>query len=546
VTPRTALKAVVGGPDRRLIALGLGMLPIYGLVTLLSGSFRYGEGHRERPILAVLALFTIAWVGYATALATVLGRHRGRPRGRGRRRQADRRLPTVIAFAIASRALLLASTPIQEIDYYRYLWDGRVVIDGMDPFRHAPAEVDRIGPDARSRSVPGRLWGLSRSSEAVRTIFERIHHREVPTIYPPASQAVFAASALLTPPSAPLGIHVLVLKCLLVGFDLGTVLLLAGLLRRVGLPVDWCLAYGWCPLVLKEIANTAHLDAIAVFFTVLAAYWLVGGPGRGREAMLGAASLGVAVLAKGYPVLLLPPVAAFLVARMRGRAAVPLVISCLVVLVGYAPFAFGEQGAGATHSPWTGLRTFLARWQKNDFLFMLMHENLRPPEPGGHDRWFVVVPGPPRMAVNDAIAVPLAEFVAPGADPSFMLTQAVMGGIVGTIVLAWSCRVWRSPRPRVLLRGFGLILVWGWLLSSTPHPWYLTWSLPFLVFEGRRSWFLLPGLVFIYYLRFWFEYRALDGGPDAVASSLERFDYGMIWLEFLPFLTAIALESRGG
>ena len=74
---------------------------------------------------------------------------------------------------------------------YRYLWDGRVVLSGLNPFHHTPAEIDRLGPESAADSALGRLWRLSGRSVPVRTIFERVHHREVPTIYPPASQAVF-------------------------------------------------------------------------------------------------------------------------------------------------------------------------------------------------------------------------------------------------------------------------------------------------------------------------------------------------------------------
>lgn len=386
---------------RRLVIIGLGSLPVYGLVALLSASFQYGERYRERPFLAMLGLLALAWVGYALALAGVLGRRRPFGVDAERAEAADRRMPMVLAFATAFRLILLFSRPIQEIDYYRYLGDGRVVLHGLNPFRHAPAEIDRLGPGSEPDSPPGRRWRLACTSVPVRTIFERVHHRQVPTIYPPAFQAVFALSALLTPPSAPIGVHVLVLKCLLVAFDLGTLLVLARLLRRLGLPEDWCLAYGWCPLVLKEFANSAHLDAIAVFLTVLAADYLAGTPDRPtgrrglREPVLGAISLGLAVLAKGYPVVLLPTVAAFLIARLRARAIIPALAFASVVLAGYVPFLAGapRQGEGSAHSPWTGLGTFLTRWEKNDLLFMLAHENLGPPAPGVPGRWFVLVPG---------------------------------------------------------------------------------------------------------------------------------------------------------
>lgn len=548
-------RGMIDSVRRRLVLIGLGSVPIYGLIALLSVAFRPGEGHRERPISAVLGLLALAWLGYALALAGVLGRRGCLAKSAERVESGRRRMPLVRAFAIAFRLILLFSRPIQEIDYYRYLWDGRVVLNGLNPFRHAPAEIDRLGPESAADSPLGRLRRVADSSVPVRTIFERVHHREVPTIYPPVSQAIFALAALLTPTSARVGVHVLVLKVLLIAFDLGTLLVLARLLRRGGLPEDWCLAYGWCPLVLKEFANTAHLDAIAVFLTVLAAYYLAGMdecPSGGRpllEPVLGAIAMGLAVLAKAYPVVLLPMVAAFLVARLRYRAIIPALAFAAVVSAGYVPFLIGDpvKGDRPTHSPWTGLGTFLTRWQKNDLLFMLAHENLRPPTPGVPDRWFVVVPRDARLMIDRALAAPLVRILdIPHAEPEFLLAQCLMGTIGGAIVVAWAVRVFKNPKPETLLGGTALILVWTWLLGSAAYPWYLTWCLPFLVFDGRRSWFLLPGLALTYYLRFAFEYEAAPNGPAAVGYALDRFDHGVVWFEHGVFLAALAVETRPG
>ena len=172
---------------------------------------------------------------------------------------------------------------------------------------------------------------LSRASETVTTIFQRVHHREVPTVYPPAAQWVFAAAAALTPSDASCWTHVLVLKIGFVAFDLGTMLVLVGLLRRLQMPTTWCLAYGWCPLVIKEVANSGHLDVVAVFFTTLALYLLraINRPAcreHQRPALAATLAaglaLGIAVLAKSYPIILLPVVGALPVrpARFAGAA----------------------------------------------------------------------------------------------------------------------------------------------------------------------------------------------------------------------------------
>jgi len=145
------------------------------------------------------------------------------------------------------------------------------------------------------------------------------------------------------------------------------------------------------------------------------------------------------------------------------------------------------------------------------------------------------------------VSAPLARFLdSADAEPAFLLTQGMMGTVIAMICIAWAVRVFRTPTPRVLLRGTALILSWSWLLSSTPHPWYLTWSVPFLVFAGRRSWFLLPGLALTYYLRFHMEYQALPGGQAAIDGAFEAFDFGVVWLEFGPFLAALAAETWCG
>ena len=40
-------------------------------------------------------------------------------------------------------------------------------------------------------------------------------------------------------------------------------------------PVHPACAYAWCPLVMKEFANSGHVDALAVFLTVAALLGLV-------------------------------------------------------------------------------------------------------------------------------------------------------------------------------------------------------------------------------------------------------------------------------
>ncbi len=543
----------------RLIISGFTILIALVAIAGLSFLFEYGEGHRERPILSVLAIFAIATAAYSAAMIGVSSRIGAavddgalEPRlGLGRRR-----LPLIVGFSAAFRAVMLVSQPIQEIDYYRYLWDGRATLNGFNPFQYSPQEIDRFGPVESDKTKISQLYKLSFQSKSIRLIFERVHHRDVPTIYPPAAQGVFALAASATPFSAPVWVHVFILKAILVGFDLGTQSILILLLRRLRSPEDLCLAYGWNPLAIKEFANSGHLDSIAVFFTTLAFYRLCGlaesRPGKSTsssnraliESISGMALLGVAVLAKSYPVVLIPLASAFLIARLGKKALIPPLVACLVVVAGYAPFPAGKPSAdlhSRPHNPCAGLATFLSRWEKNDFLFMLIYENLR--VHGGDvagARRFVIVPANRRAALARSISRLSSK---PEFDPAFILTQGIMGSVFILIIIRSSMSLYRDPDRTELLRRVAPVLVWGWLLSAAPHPWYLTWSLPFLVFERRKSWFLITGLAFFYYFRFWVEYQAAPLGESALRSALDRFDHELIFIEYVPFLAALAAET---
>jgi hypothetical protein len=509
----------------RLRWLGVAGVPIYAAITWLAEGFR-PEAESPPPLLAVLALLAVASVLYLLALRAVL-------------RDVAASLRTVLLFSFLYRLILLPSWPIQEIDFYRYLWDGRVTLNGSNPYLFSPTQID----EAEFREVVppelAELRRLSAETPARSGMFERVHYRDIPTAYPPVAQAEFAFSLWLTPADASVWLHVMILKTVLLVFDVGTLLVLMRMLRQLGLPPAWALAYGWCPLALKEFANTGHLDTMAVFFTTLALCLLVSKDGVARASLaLGVLALGV--LAKSYPVILLPLVGVYLLRRLRIGALVPLLTFMAVVVGGYLPFHL-HPGAREAHHAGTGVGTFLfTRWEMNDLLFMLVYRNVARTPPAG-DRWFVVVPADWRESLNARLLDSLGEWerLPDGADPAYLLTLGIMGSVLLVICLVQIVRIWRRPEPLALLRGCFLVLAWGWLLSSTQNPWYVLWSLPLMLFARSRSWFLMPCLALMYYLRFWFVHWA----PSDPSVGYAIFDYGIVWLEFVPLLVFLGMES---
>ena len=77
-------------------------------------------------------------------------------------------LRLVLAIGLLFRVSLLWSDPGLSDDHYRYVWDGRVQLAGINPFLYAPDD------------------------EALRHLrddgYEGINHKEIPTVYPPLTQ----------------------------------------------------------------------------------------------------------------------------------------------------------------------------------------------------------------------------------------------------------------------------------------------------------------------------------------------------------------------
>jgi hypothetical protein len=550
---------------------------LYVAIALVSPRFQFRAPFAERPIPLVLGLFAGAFLLYLYAIRLAV------------RIPAERRLATVIFwFALAYRLALLPSTPIQEIDIYRYLWDGVTVQAGVSPYRYSPDQIRRATEDQPLPEDLARLVRLRDSTPPLQTVLRRVHHGELPTAYPPVSQVIFAAAAWTTPLTASVQTRLVVLKVWLVALDLTTFFLVLRILALTGRHVGLSVIYAWCPLLLKEVANSGHLDAIAVFLTTLAVYLTTRascaarGQGRGAAVLplLAIIVLALAVGAKLYPIVLAPLLAVAVVQRLGWRWAVGgvtlfVVITAAALWPMLAPRGPGSevvsvQPAQSTESglaendtrpraarpldPTLGLKMFLRRWEMNDFLFLLLLENFEHDDPAfatspPQTPWFVATPAALRKALNEWVRarVPVAD----NWEAAFWLARSITGVCFLGVVGWYAGRSTRNAALEVWLEGVFLTLAWFWLLSPTQNSWYWTWVLPFLPFARSRVWLAMSGLVLLYYLRFWLIYHF---PKDCVLGTPYHgqafFDLVVSWFEYAPWYLCLVASyvwrRRGG
>lgn len=564
-------------PRWTLAGLGTLSLGVYLAVAACSEQFAYRSTFTERPILAVLGLLGIAFALYLAALAVAV-----------RCRADGRLLAIIVGFAVAFRAALLPTEPIQEIDIYRYLWDGATVNAGVSPYRYSPRQVLEAPATADLQKDLARLVELRDRSPATAEILRRIHFGELPSVYPPVSQAVFAAAVQTAPANSHVFGYLVAMKLWLVLFDLATLGLVLWLLRLTGKHLGWAVAYGWCPLVVKEIANSGHLDAIAVCLATLAVglFCVALVPRQGAKRRLeqvggllaGSLALALAVGAKLFPVVLAP--LWFLLAwrRLGWQPAVaagglflavcvwvcspllpqsttpPAVAEATAPPVPTAAVSPPQQEAGLS------LKIFLRHWEMNDFLFLCVVENLKPQQdvPPRQRPWFSVLPEAWRLQAAEGFVAGVAALKQAAGENSWLapaiavldverpyapllLARCLMGmlfmALAGT--LAWQTS--RAEQPEIWLRGAFLTLAWFWLLSPTQNPWYWIWAVPLLAFARSRWWLAVSGLVLVYYLRFWLTYHYGDAAVWGTSYTGPLFfDFVVTWLEFAPWLLCLA------
>lgn len=222
--------------------------------------------------------------------------------------------------ALAFGAVLLVAPPAFSDDLYRYLWEGRLWLEGLNPYQ--------LPPDAPSLApLRDEVW-------------VQINNKPLTSLYPPFSHAFFALAASL-------GAEAWTVKLLALLSHLLTVVALD---RCSGEPRA-ALALGLNPLLLSESALNGHFDVLvgAAFF--LAAFAV--SKGRFYKAALAAS---VAVGLKWVGVVSLP----LLWAKKRA-------------------FFFASFAAGALLAPALFIRTpldpasgagqFAIRWRGNESLF---------------------------------------------------------------------------------------------------------------------------------------------------------------------------------
>ncbi|MEO2060208.1 MAG: polyprenol phosphomannose-dependent alpha 1,6 mannosyltransferase MptB [Mesonia sp.] len=193
----------------------------------------------------------------------------------------------LLGFGIVFRLVFLFAIPNLSQDFYRFIWDGRLIAGGINPYLSTPQEwmqSGNFGVVAQARQLVEGMQSLNAS-----------HF----TNYPPVCQLVYALAGVLYPKSI-LG-SVIVMRIILIFADVVTFLFLRKLLLQLKLPQHQAFWYFLNPLVIIELTGNLHFEGLMVMFLLTSIYLLLK-----KKWIWAAVLFGLSVSVKLLPLVLLP------------------------------------------------------------------------------------------------------------------------------------------------------------------------------------------------------------------------------------------------
>ncbi len=187
-----------------------------------------------------------------------------------------------IGLALISRLLLLFCFPLLSDDIYRFIWDGSLILHGIDPFSYTPLELMETG-----------------FSWIDPVLFQRMNSPEYFSVYPPVNQFLFMLSAI--PGKGNLLASAIIIRFFVLSADLGNIWLIKKLLRFYNKDERLVFLYALNPLVIIEFTGNLHFEAIMIFFS-LSAIWLL----LNHRWRLAAVAISLGICTKLLPVIFLP------------------------------------------------------------------------------------------------------------------------------------------------------------------------------------------------------------------------------------------------
>lgn len=197
--------------------------------------------------------------------------------------------------AVLFRFVFFVSIPGLSQDFYRFIWDGQLILEGINPYLSVPNEFSTALELTKLELIKG-MGSLSAGNY---------------TSYPPINQFFFAISVFLGGKSI-LG-AVIWMRIFIITADFGILYFGRKLLQKLNLPEHRIFWFILNPFIIIELTGNLHFEGIMIFFLLCSLYLLFK-----KKWIYSAILFGVSISVKLLPLIFLPLLWHYFIGRKKG------------------------------------------------------------------------------------------------------------------------------------------------------------------------------------------------------------------------------------
>ncbi len=175
----------------------------------------------------------------------------------------------LLTAGILFRLTFLFTYPMLSQDFYRFIWDGELITQGINPYLFTPESIIKEGKIIIDNGLKlyagmGELSAINYSN------------------YPPLNQLIFALAALFSGKSM-LG-SIITMRFIILLADIGILYFGRKLLIKLNLSSHLIFWYFSNPLVIIELTGNLHFEGVMLFFFIWSIYlitmkkWIIAAP----------------------------------------------------------------------------------------------------------------------------------------------------------------------------------------------------------------------------------------------------------------------------
>ncbi|SNQ43443.1 polyprenol phosphomannose-dependent alpha 1,6 mannosyltransferase MptB [Cellulophaga lytica] len=225
----------------------------------------------------------------------------------------------LLTAGILFRLVFLCVEPMLSQDFNRFIWDGELVLQGLNPYLQTPDTIVELG----KISINNAAHLYASMGEISAKNFSN---------YPPLNQLIFALAAFFSGKSMVGGI--ITMRIIILLADIGVVYFGRKLLTHLNLSSHLVFWYFLNPLVVIELTGNLHFEGVMLFFFIWSMYLL-----SQKKYLLAAPILALSIAVKLVPLMFLP----LFIRHLGIKKAVPFyVIIGTTILVLLFPFYSSE------------------------------------------------------------------------------------------------------------------------------------------------------------------------------------------------------------